>query len=78
MNLGVLIPLVKLIQDSGLIWQKTVIGPPAPEPVTVERPPAGGSNIHYRTDGKYTFAGYRRYIDSAGSGGDYQDYLIGK
>jgi hypothetical protein len=74
MNLGVLIPLVKLVQDSGLIWQKTVIGPPAPEPVTVERP----SSYYYRSDGKYTFAGYRKYIDSAGSGSDYQDYLIGK
>jgi len=72
MNLGAALVLFKLAQEIGM--EAVTIGPPAPKPVvTYERP----SSYYYRTDGKYTFAGYRKYIDSAASGSDYQDYLTG-
>ena len=68
MNLTALIPLLKLLKDAGEV---SIIGPPAPD---------NGNGIEsscYRVDGKLTFACYRKYVDPAASGNDYQDYLTG-
>ena len=68
MNITGLIPLLKLLKESGaLSLSPTPIGPPAPD--------NGIESICYRADGKLTFACYRKYIDPAASGNDYQDYL---
>ena len=40
--------------------------------------PIGWQNpLFYRPDGKYTFLGYQRFVDSAASSSDYEDYLTG-
>lgn len=71
MNIGGLIVLFKLLKDAGAV-SPFVIGPPAPD---------NGNDIPgsfcYRTDGKWTWACYRKYVDPAASYNDYQDYLTG-
>jgi len=68
MNITALIPLLKLLKDA--VGPVSLIGPPAPDENGIE-------SICYRADGKLTFACYRKYVDPAASGNDYQDYLSG-
>ena len=67
MNLTAVIPLIKLLKDA--LGPVSTIGPPAPD--------TGIESICYRVDGKLTYACYRKYVDPAASGTDYEDYLTG-
>jgi len=69
MNIGGLIVLFKLLKDAGMV-APTLIGPPAPDNGDIP------GNFCYRSDGKLTFACYRKFVDEAASGNDYQDYLL--
>jgi len=71
MNLGPLIVLFKLIQDSGVAISPN--GPPGPPPPNDDIP----GNFCYRADGKLTWACYVKYVDPGASYTDYQDYLTG-
>ena len=76
MNFGSFLVLLKLAMDSGFTVSPKTNGPTTP---TVGPPPNGNGieSSCYRTDGKLTFACYRKYVDPAASGNDYQDYLTG-
>ena len=67
MNIGALIVLGKLFQDA---VGASIIGPPDPNGDVP-------GNFCYRTDGKLTWACYRKFVDPAASYNDYQDYLTG-
>ena len=72
MNVGAALVLLKLAMDSGF----TVSPKTEPTTPTVGPPPNDvPSNFCYRTDGKLTWACYRKFIDPAASYNDYQDYL---
>jgi len=66
MNLTPIIPLLKLLKDAG--GEVSPPGPPAPDDTE--------NGAWYRTDGRLTYAGYRKFVDPAASGNDYQDYLL--
>ena len=68
MNIGAMLVLVKLFQDA--VGPVSPIGPPAPNGDIPD-------NFCYRTDGKLTWACYRKHVDPAASYNDYQDYLTG-
>jgi len=67
MNIGALIVLGKLLKDAGVAVSP--IGPPAPDNGDIP------GNFCYRTDGKLTWLCYQKYVDTAASYNDYQDYL---
>ena len=66
MNIGALLVLSKLYESLGPV---SPIGPPEPPKNECDK------SYHRRADGKYTFAGYKKCVDPAASGTDYQDYL---
>jgi hypothetical protein len=64
-----LIPLLKLIIDSG------AVSPIAPTDVTAVTPGDKIPGSCVRADGKLTFPCWQKFIDPAGSNSDWQDYL---
>lgn len=68
MNVGALIVMVQWLKDIEIAGGP--IGPPTPVTVT-------DYGQYYRPDGKLTYAGYKKFVDSAASTLDYHDYLKG-
>ena len=71
MNIGALLVLIKLIQDSGGAVSPN--GPPGPPP-----PDDKIHELCYRPDGFLTFNCWQKYVEPGGSYLDWQDYITGR